>query len=96
MRVVTLASGVTVVDDSYNANPASVAAALEARGAATRRIAVLGDMLELGPASAAQHRAVGTSRARSVSPHSTCMATSRARPPPDAAAGMRAGSGRSM
>ena len=62
MRVVTLASGVTVVDDSYNANPASVAAALESLAAApaTRRIAVLGDMLELGPASAAQHRAVGT------------------------------------
>ena len=62
MRVVTLASGVTVVDDSYNANPASVAAALRGLAAApaTRRIAVLGDMLELGPASAAQHRAVGT------------------------------------
>jgi UDP-N-acetylmuramoyl-tripeptide--D-alanyl-D-alanine ligase len=61
MRVVTLASGVTVVDDSYNANPASVAAALRslAEAPATRRIAVLGDMLELGAASGEQHRAVG-------------------------------------
>lgn len=61
MRVVTLANGVTIVDDSYNANPASVAAALRslADAPATRRIAVLGDMLELGAASAEQHRAVG-------------------------------------
>ncbi len=61
MRVVTLAPGVTVVDDSYNANPASVAAALRslAESPATRRIAVLGDMLELGAASPAQHHAVG-------------------------------------
>jgi UDP-N-acetylmuramoyl-tripeptide--D-alanyl-D-alanine ligase len=62
MRVVALPNGVTIVDDSYNANPASVAAALRslADAPATRRIAVLGDMLELGAASAAQHRAVGT------------------------------------
>ncbi|MEO6029254.1 MAG: UDP-N-acetylmuramoyl-tripeptide--D-alanyl-D-alanine ligase [Candidatus Binatia bacterium] len=61
MRVVTLGSGITVVDDSYNANPASVAAALRslAEAPATRRIAVLGDMLELGAASVEQHRAVG-------------------------------------
>ena len=61
MRVVTLPSGVTVVDDSYNANPASMAAALRslAEAPAGRRIAVLGDMLELGAASADQHRAVG-------------------------------------
>jgi len=44
----------TVVDESYNANPASMRAAIETLGAAAprprgRRIAVLGDMLELGP-----------------------------------------------
>ncbi|HEX7078729.1 MAG TPA: UDP-N-acetylmuramoyl-tripeptide--D-alanyl-D-alanine ligase, partial [Candidatus Eisenbacteria bacterium] len=56
------ARGLTVLDDAYNANPASMAAALallgsiEARGA---RRAVLGDMLELGPASDALHEAVG-------------------------------------
>jgi UDP-N-acetylmuramoyl-tripeptide--D-alanyl-D-alanine ligase len=62
MRIVPLPNGVTVVDDSYNANPASVVAALRslAEAPAERRIAVLGDMLELGAASAEQHRAVGT------------------------------------
>jgi UDP-N-acetylmuramoyl-tripeptide--D-alanyl-D-alanine ligase len=50
-----------VIDDSYNANPASVAAALAVLGQAPvgprgRRIAVLGDMLELGPKGKALHR----------------------------------------
>ena len=52
-----------VLDESYNANPASVAAALDLLGQAQvgshgRRIAVLGDMLELGPAGPSLHRAV--------------------------------------
>ncbi|MFH1109371.1 MAG: UDP-N-acetylmuramoyl-tripeptide--D-alanyl-D-alanine ligase [Planctomycetota bacterium] len=52
--------GVKVVDDAYNANPASVAAAVEAlRGAQNgRRVFVLGDMLELGVDSSASHRRV--------------------------------------
>ena len=46
---------VTVIDESYNANPASMAAALALLGAAKgRKIAVLGDMLEIG---AAEHHA---------------------------------------
>ncbi|HET7885965.1 MAG TPA: UDP-N-acetylmuramoylalanyl-D-glutamyl-2,6-diaminopimelate--D-alanyl-D-alanine ligase [Bradyrhizobium sp.] len=50
----------TLVDESYNANPASMAAALSVLGQAKpgpqgRRIAVLGDMLELGPAGAELH-----------------------------------------
>jgi UDP-N-acetylmuramoyl-tripeptide--D-alanyl-D-alanine ligase len=50
-----------VIDESYNANPASVAAALALLGQAPvgphgRRIAVLGDMLELGPRGRALHR----------------------------------------
>jgi UDP-N-acetylmuramoyl-tripeptide--D-alanyl-D-alanine ligase len=51
----------TVIDESYNANPASMAAALALLGqrpvgARGRRIAVLGDMLELGPRGRALHR----------------------------------------
>jgi UDP-N-acetylmuramoyl-tripeptide--D-alanyl-D-alanine ligase len=50
-----------LIDESYNANPASVSAALNVLGQAKvgargRRIAVLGDMLELGPAGPDLHR----------------------------------------
>jgi UDP-N-acetylmuramoyl-tripeptide--D-alanyl-D-alanine ligase len=51
-----MAGGVEVIDESYNANPASMAAALALLGKATgRRIAVLGDMLEIGPDAPAHH-----------------------------------------
>lgn len=56
------ARGATLLVDCYNANPESVAAALATLAAmpgAARRIAVLGDMLELGPRAAALHRATG-------------------------------------
>jgi UDP-N-acetylmuramoyl-tripeptide--D-alanyl-D-alanine ligase len=60
-RVLELASGeATLIDESYNANPASMAAALNVLGQAAvgphgRRIAMLGDMLELGPTGPALH-----------------------------------------
>ncbi len=52
-----------LIDESYNANPASMAAAIALLGQAPigqrgRRIAVLGDMLELGSAGAELHRAL--------------------------------------
>ena len=53
----------TLIDESYNANPASMRAALDLLGATEpgrggRRIAALGDMLELGPQGLAMHEAL--------------------------------------
>ena len=62
MDVFDRADGVTVIDDSYNANPASTAAALHALvaiGAGRRRIAVLGYLAELGAHERAGHEEVG-------------------------------------
>jgi UDP-N-acetylmuramoyl-tripeptide--D-alanyl-D-alanine ligase len=59
-----VAAGVTVFDDTYNANPESMAAAIETLaetpvGEGGRRIAVLGRMGELGPFAAEGHLQVG-------------------------------------
>jgi len=57
-----LANDVTVIDDCYNANPMSMRAALDDLAATAgegRRVAVLGDMLELGPEEARFHREIG-------------------------------------
>jgi UDP-N-acetylmuramoyl-tripeptide--D-alanyl-D-alanine ligase len=61
MDLVRLGSGALVVNDAYNANPTSMAAALRAlvRLPARRRVAVLGLMAELGSSSDDEHRAVG-------------------------------------
>ncbi len=61
-ELVELPENAILINDSYNANPISMRAALdhlatfETRG---RRLAVLGEMLELGPEAAAYHREVG-------------------------------------
>jgi UDP-N-acetylmuramyl pentapeptide synthase len=56
-----LPGGGVLIDDSYNANPTSMRAALEdlAATAQRRRVAVLGEMLELGPDAASLHREIG-------------------------------------
>ena len=55
--------GITILNDAYNANPASMKAALETLKTlptTARRIAIIGDMLELGPTGDALHQEVGT------------------------------------
>ncbi len=55
----------TVVNDAYNANPDSVQAALETVAALPgRHVAVLGEMAELGPVVAEEHRRMGAAAAR--------------------------------
>jgi UDP-N-acetylmuramoyl-tripeptide--D-alanyl-D-alanine ligase len=56
-----LSGGVLLIDDCYNANPMSMAAAIDdlAETTGARRVAVLGDMLELGPDGPRLHRELG-------------------------------------
>jgi UDP-N-acetylmuramoyl-tripeptide--D-alanyl-D-alanine ligase len=80
---VDLARGATVVNDCYNANPLSMRAALDdlaMQDPAGRRVAVLGDMLELGPGEHEHHREIGAYAAASgvelliaVGPRSAAM-----------------------
>ena len=61
------AGGVTIIDDSYNSNPTALSRALAMLGGETRyerRVAVIGEMLELGAASGELHRAAGAEAAR--------------------------------
>jgi UDP-N-acetylmuramoyl-tripeptide--D-alanyl-D-alanine ligase len=59
--------GVTIVDDSYNASPGSMLAAIDLlAGMPGRRIAVLGEMLELGDGHEAGHERVGAAAATVV------------------------------
>ncbi|OJH34217.1 UDP-N-acetylmuramoyl-tripeptide--D-alanyl-D-alanine ligase [Cystobacter ferrugineus] len=63
LNVVDAPHGITVVDDCYNANPASMAAALDTLRSLVapggRAVAVLGDMLELGPGEGEEHTRLG-------------------------------------
>jgi UDP-N-acetylmuramoyl-tripeptide--D-alanyl-D-alanine ligase len=80
---VDLPSGVVIINDCYNANPLSMRAALDdlaMQAPQGRRIAVLGDMLELGAGEAEAHREIGEYAAASavdvliaVGPLSTLM-----------------------
>jgi UDP-N-acetylmuramoyl-tripeptide--D-alanyl-D-alanine ligase len=61
-----LPKGLTLVDDSYNSNPDALKHALAAAGSlpAARHLAVLGDMLELGPEGPRFHRECGVAAVR--------------------------------
>ena len=60
LRLLPGLNGTFILDDTYNASPASARAALEVVGElmAPRKIVVLGDMLELGPDTAQEHAAL--------------------------------------
>ncbi|WP_224365219.1 UDP-N-acetylmuramoyl-tripeptide--D-alanyl-D-alanine ligase [Hyalangium versicolor] len=64
LNVVDGLGGITVIDDCYNANPASMDAALDTLRTLVpsggRAVAVLGDMLELGPGEMEEHQALGS------------------------------------
>jgi UDP-N-acetylmuramoyl-tripeptide--D-alanyl-D-alanine ligase len=68
MQLQRRADGLTVLNDAYNANPSSVAAALKTLAALRRpggrTVAVLGGMAELGDAAAAEHDRIGRLAAR--------------------------------
>jgi len=67
MNILRRAEGITILDDTYNANPQSVRAAIsvlaDSRG--SWKAAILGDMLELGPFAPALHTGVGEYLGRS-------------------------------
>ncbi|AZR73040.1 hypothetical protein BBF96_06290 [Anoxybacter fermentans] len=60
MNILKLSQGLTVLDDSYNANPDSMRASLKVLADCSgRKIAILGDMLELGEFAGEAHREIG-------------------------------------
>ena len=71
-----VAGGVTVFDDTYNMNPQSARAGLQALAGMAgggRRIAVFGEMLELGAASEQLHRELGAEVVRQRMEHLVCV-----------------------
>ena len=66
-ELLRLAGGITLIDDSYNSSPSALKNALETVARATgcaRKVAVLGEMLELGPHAAPLHSECGRAAAR--------------------------------
>jgi UDP-N-acetylmuramoyl-tripeptide--D-alanyl-D-alanine ligase len=69
MRLIEGLNGSTIIDDTYNSSPVAALAALDTLAAVPargRRIAMLGDMLELGRFSTDAHRTVGERAARTA------------------------------
>lgn len=93
-RIISGIRGSLLIDDSYNASPAAVEEALSALSLIpqpTRRIAVLGDMLELGRYSKEEHARIGTLAAERVDFLVAVGARSRATREAAVAAGMPEG-----
>lgn len=74
LRIVPGIKGTTIIDDTYNSSPAAALAALDTlkeikapAGKRIKRIAILGDMLELGKYSTQAHRSVGERAAKCAS-----------------------------
>ena len=75
-------NGAVLVDDSYNANPGSLKAGLDAfRSFAGARWLVLGDMMELGSAADELHREIGACAASRASSASSPSVRARSAPP---------------
>lgn len=72
MNILDRGEGVTILDDAYNANPQSMRAAIAVLNSYTGgyKIAVLGDMFELGPLAGVLHAGVGEYLGRS---HIDCL-----------------------
>jgi len=63
MNIIEGKNGSTIIDDSYNASPVAVERALETLAVVDtqgNKIAILGDMLEIGSYTAAEHKRIGT------------------------------------
>jgi UDP-N-acetylmuramoyl-tripeptide--D-alanyl-D-alanine ligase len=87
---VQLPGGGLLINDSYNANPVSMRAALRTlavRAGSRRRVAILGDMAELGPSGPAYHREIGAEAAE-VGLHALVAIGTLARGYLDGAAGV--------
>ena len=74
MNILRRDEGITILNDTYNANPQSMRAAVEvlATGKAKTKIAVLGDMLELGPLAPMLHAGIGELVAKSGIQYLVC------------------------